>query len=163
MGLILAVLVVTLRANQVISSVILVILGQGLTTYFYRQLFAGQLGPHVTGFPELSIPVLNQLPVVGPIFFQQNLAVYLSGVLLVVVWYGLTRTTWGLSIRAVGQYPAAADTSGVNAARVPYRATIVGGALAALGGAVLTVGQLHLFKENDTAGRGSIAVWLVVF
>jgi len=163
MGLILAFLCVTLRADQVISSVILVILGQGLTTYFFRQLFAGQLGPHVTGFPELSIPVLNQLPVVGPIFFQQNLAVYLSGVLLVVVWYGLTRTTWGLSIRAVGQYPAAADTSGVNVARVRYVATIVGGALAALGGAVLTVGQLQLFKENVTAGRGWIAVGLVVF
>jgi general nucleoside transport system permease protein len=163
MALILAFLCVTLRADQVISSVILVILGQGLTTYLYRQLFAGQLGPHVTGFPELSIPVLNQLPVVGPIFFQQNLVVYLSVVLLVVVWYGLTRTTWGLSVRAVGQYPAAADTSGVNVARVRYVATIVGGALAALGGAVLTVGQLQLFKENVTAGRGWIAVGLVVF
>ncbi len=163
MGLILAFLCVTLRADQVISSVILVILGQGLTTYFYRQLFAGQLGPSVTGFPELSIPVLSQLPVVGPIFFQQNLAVYLSGVLLIVVWYGLTRTTWGLSVRAVGQYPAAADTSGVDVVRVRYVATIVGAALAALGGAVLTVGQLQLFKENVTAGRGWIAVGLVVF
>src|SRR5262249_51196977 len=70
MGLILAVLCVTLRADQVISSVILVILGQGLSTYFYRQLFAGQLGPHVTGFPEISIPVLSQVPIIGPILFQ---------------------------------------------------------------------------------------------
>jgi general nucleoside transport system permease protein len=163
MGLILAFLCVTLRADQVISSVILVILGQGLTTYLYRQLFAGQLGPRVTGFPEISIPVLNELPIVGPIFFQQNLAVYLSGILLVVVWYALTRTTWGLSVRAVGQYPVAADTSGVNVTRVRYVATIVGAALAALGGAVLTVGQLQLFKENVTAGRGWIAVGLVVF
>jgi ABC-type uncharacterized transport system permease subunit len=163
MGLLLAFLCITLRADQVISSVILVILGQGLSTYFYRQLFAGQLGPHVTGFPEISIPILSQIPVIGPILFQQNLAVYLSVILLVIVWYILTRTTWGLSVRAVGQYPAAADTSGVNVARIRYAATIAGAALAGLGGAVLTVGQLQLFKENVTAGRGWIAVGLVVF
>jgi simple sugar transport system permease protein len=163
MGFVLAVLVVTLRANQVISSVILVILGQGLTTYFYRQLFAGQLGPHVQGFPEIAFPGLSSIPLIGPIFFQQNVAVYLSGALLIAVWFALTRTAWGLNVRAVGQYPAAADTSGVNVARVRYVATIIGAALAGLGGAVLTVGQLQLFKENITAGRGWIAVGLVVF
>ena len=163
MGLILAILAVTLRANQVISSVLLVILGQGLSTYCYRQLFSGQLAPQVNGFPEISIPLLSDLPVIGPIFFKQNLAVYLSGALLILVWYVLTRTTWGLNLRAVGQFPAAADTSGVNVARMRYQATIIGAALAGLGGAVLTVGQLQLFKENVTAGRGWIAVGLVVF
>ncbi len=138
MGFILAVLVVTLRANQVISSVILV-------------------------FPEIAFPGLSGIPLLGPIFFQQNVAVYLSGALLIAVWFALTRTTWGLNVRAVGQYPAAADTSGVNVVRVRYVATVIGAALAGLGGAVLTVGQLQLFKENITAGRGWIAVGLVVF
>lgn len=162
MGLILAVLCVTLHADQVVSGVTLVILGLGITSYLYRQEFSS-LTARVAGLPPSPIPGLSHIPVVGPILFSHDVVTYLSFLLVGVVWFFLYRTTWGQQIRAVGEHPAAADTSGVNVDRTRYAAVLIGTGLAGLGGAVLTVVQLRLFREGITAGRGWIAVALVIF
>jgi simple sugar transport system permease protein len=162
MGLIMAVLTVTLRTDQVIASVTLVILGQGITTYIFRQQFE-ELTARIQGFEEFPIPILSEIPFFGPVLFNNDVMTYLSIVILGAVWVFLFHTTWGLNIRAAGEYPAAADTSGINVNLVRYAAVLVGSALAGLGGAVLTVAQLHIFDEGITAGRGWIAVALVIF
>lgn len=162
MGLIMAVLSVTLRADQVISGVTLVVLGLGLSAYLYRQAFSS-LTKRVAGMELLPIPLLSDIPVLGPILFNHTPTVYLTAFIALVVWFLLFRTTWGLKIRAVGENPAAAETSGINVGMVRYAAVLIGTALAGLGGAVLTVVQLRLFRDGITAGRGWIAVALVIF
>ena len=162
MGLIMAFLSVTLRADQVVSSVMLVLLGQGLSAYIFRQQFA-DFAAQVTGFETLPIPFLADIPMVGPILFKQDVVVYLTAFVVLGSWFLLNRTTLGLNIRAVGENPSAAETSGLSVSKIRYTATLIGASLAGLGGAVLTIAQLHLFVEGVTAGRGWIAVALVVF
>jgi ABC-type uncharacterized transport system permease subunit len=162
MGLIMAVLAISLRTDQVVAGVTLVILGVGLTTYIYREQF-GSLTARIIGLGELPIPILSQIPILGDIFFKHDIMTYLSSVLLVLSLIFLYRTTWGQNVRAVGEGPAAADTSGVNVNLTRYAAVLIGTAFAGLGGAVLIVAQLHIFNEGITAGRGWIAVALVIF
>lgn len=162
MGLLIALLTVRFKADQVVTGVTLVLFGQGLTTYIYRQQF-GSLTERVTGLADVPIPLLSKIPVLGPILFTHNVVVYLSLGLVIGCWFLLFRTTWGLNIRAVGENPAAADTSGINVERTRLMAIVLGTALAGLGGAVLTVVQLHLFREGITSGRGWIALALVFF
>lgn len=162
MGLLFAFLTVSLHTDQVIAGIMLVVLGAGITTYFYRQQF-GSLTARVESLPALSIPVLSQIPLAGPILFNHDLMTYASLAILAAAWYFLYRTTWGLNLRAAGEHPAAADTSGVNVTLLRYAAVLLGAALTGLGGAVLTVAQLGIFSEGITAGRGWIAVALVIF
>lgn len=162
MGLIMAVLAVSLRTDQVIASITLVIVGEGVTTYVFRQQFAS-LTARVSSLPAIPIPFLSDLPFVGQVLFTHDIMTYLSLVLLGAAWYFLYQTTWGLNLRAAGEHPAAADTSGVNVNAVRYAAVLIGAAFAGLGGAVLTVAQLGIFNEGITAGRGWIAVALVIF
>lgn len=162
MGLLMAVLSVTLQVDQVIAGVTLVVFGHGLASYFYRQQFSS-LTARVVGLEVWPVPGLSQVPVLGDILFNHVPTVYLTVLLVVIVWFFLFRTTWGLKIRSVGENPAAAETSGVNVFAVRYAATLIGAGLAGLGGAVLTVVQLNLFREGITAGRGWIAVALVIF
>lgn len=161
-GLVMAFLTVTLNADQVVASVTLVLLGQGLTTYLYHQYF-GSLVARVHGMDDWPIPLLSRIPVLGAALFSHSPVIYLSGVLVLLCWFMLFRTTWGLNLRGVGENPAAADTSGIDVGRTRYAAVLLGAALAGLGGAVLSVAQLHLFREDLTAGRGWIAVALVIF
>lgn len=162
MGLIMAFLSVTLRADQVISSVMLVLLGQSLSAYLFRQQFA-DFAVQITGLVPIPIPGLSDIPILGPAFFQQDIVVYLAGLVVLGSWFLLNRTTLGLNIRAVGENPSAAETSGLNVSRIRYIATFIGASLTGLGGAVLTVAQLHFAREGITAGRGWIAVALVIF
>lgn len=162
MGLIMAFLSVTLRADQVISSVMLVLLGQSLSAYLFRQQFA-DFAVQITGLVPIPIPGLSDIPILGPAFFQQDIVVYLAGLVVLGSWFLLNRTTLGLNIRAVGENPSAAETSGLNVSRIRYIATLIGASLTGLGGAVLTVAQLHFAREGITAGRGWIAVALVIF
>jgi simple sugar transport system permease protein len=162
MGLLMAVLTVSLRTDQVVAGVTLVLLGQGLTAFAYRRLF-GSVGKRVQGLDPVPIPGLAQIPVLGEMLFNHNLMVYVTALLVAICWFMLFRTNWGLHLRAVGENPAAADTSGLNVVRIRYLSVMVGAALAGLGGAVLTVVQLNLFTEGITAGRGWIAIALVVF
>jgi general nucleoside transport system permease protein len=162
MGLILAVLGVSLRADQVIVGVTLVVFGQGMADYMYRQAFSS-LTARTNALPALPIPVLSKIPVLGPILFVHDATVYLTVLLVALVWWLLFKTTWGLGIRTMGENPAAGETSGLNVIRTRYVAILLGTALAGLGGAVLTVVQLHMFREGIMGGRGWIAVALVIF
>jgi simple sugar transport system permease protein len=162
MGLIMGWLSITLKADQVICGITLVLFGQGVANYLYRQTF-NSIAAQGPGMAFAPIPGLSHIPVLGPVLFDQQPTVYLTVLLTLLVWVLLFRTTWGLKIRATGENPAAADTSGVSVTRVRYQALLMGSALAGLGGAVLTVAQLNMFTENITAGRGWIAIALVIF
>ncbi|MBC7242545.1 MAG: ABC transporter permease [Anaerolineae bacterium] len=164
MGLLMGYFAVTLKVNQVIAGISLVLLGQGAANFFYRQIFGvSQRPPRIAGFPEMPIPLLSDIPYLGDILFRHNVVVYLTVLLVILIWIALFETTWGLKVRAVGEHPSAADTSGVNVAGIRYACTILGAAFAGLGGAVLSVAQMKLFTENMVAGRGWIAIALVIF
>jgi general nucleoside transport system permease protein len=162
MGLVMAMLSVSLRSDQVVAGIMLAALGYGATAYIYREAF-GSLTARIVPMGPAPVPGLAELPVIGPVLFAHDPATYLSLAILAGVWFLLFRTTWGLAIRAVGERPAAADAAGIDVARTRYAAVLVGGVLTGLGGAVLTVAQLGIFKEGVTAGRGWIAVALVIF
>lgn len=162
MGLLMAVLTVSLKTDQVVTGVTLVLFGQGLTAYLFRARL-GLSGTWVRGLASWSIPGLSNLPVVGDILFNQTAIVYLTAILVYGCWFFLFRTYAGLSLRAVGENPAAAETSGLRVDRIRYLAVMIGSAFAGLGGAVLTVVQLRLFTEGIMAGRGWIAIALVFF
>lgn len=162
MGLLMAWLTVSLQADQVISGITLVVFGVGITDYLYRQAFSS-LTARVNGMENWAVPGLSKIPVIGPIFFIHSPPVFLTVFITFAVWYLLYKTTWGLKIRSAGENPAAAETSGVDVDKVRYASTILGAALAGLGGAVLTVVQLKLYREGIISGRGWIAVALVIF
>jgi ABC-type uncharacterized transport system permease subunit len=162
MGLLMAFLSITLRAEQVISGITLVLLGVGVSDYLYREGLSSMTA-RVTGMEVYPIPLLSRIPVVGDILFKHTPPVYLTAFLVVGVWWLLFKTTWGLKIRSAGENPAAADTSGVSVETTRYVATVLGAALVGLGGAVLTVVQLKLYREGIMSGRGWIAVALVIF
>lgn len=162
MGLLMAFLSVTLQAEQVISGITIVLLGVGLSDYLYREGLSSMTA-RVSGMDPWPIPLLSEIPVLGDILFNHTPVVYLTFVLVIVVWWFLFRTTWGLKIRSTGENPSASDTSGVSVPATRYAATILGSALVGLGGAVLTVAQLKLYREGIIAGRGWIAVALVIF
>lgn len=162
MGMIMAFLSITLKADQVIASVMLVLLGQGVSSYVFRQRF-DTFAPRITGFQPISIPALTDIPVLGPVLFSHDYSVYLALLIVVGSWFLLNQTQLGLNIRAAGENPSAAETAGLSVPRLRYVATLIGAALAGLGGAVLSVAQLGVFVEGITAGRGWIAVALVIF
>lgn len=163
LGALMAFLSVTLRTEQIINGIAIVLLAQGLTTFVFEKLFAGEEQPAVSGIPDLDVPLLSSLPGVGDVLFQQNALFYISVVLALGVWLLLTRTRFGLSVRAVGENPAAADAAAVSVARTRWLALLVCGGMAGMGGAVLVLGQLNIFDTNVTAGRGWIAIALVIF
>ena len=151
MGVVMAVLSVSLRTDQVVAGIMLVALGYGSTAYIYREAF-GSLTARITPMGPAPVPGLAELPLLGPVLFAQDPATYLSLVILAGVWFLLFRTTWGLAIRAVGEHPAAADTAGIDVALTRYVAVLFGGALAGLGGAVLTVAQLGSSPRGSPPG-----------
>jgi len=161
MGLLMAFVSVSLRAKQGISGIGIYILGWGLSALFFR-LTLGSITT-VSGFEPVSISVLSQLPFLGPVLFRQNILVYLALILVPVSAIILSRTTLGLQIKAVGENPEAVDSLGVNVYGIRYLCVTLGGIMAGLGGAFLTIGQMNMFVDNVTAGRGFIAIALVYF
>jgi len=155
-----ALLSVTLRANQVVSGLALTLFGAGLSAYLGRDL-AGD--PLPDRFDRLAIPVLHEIPRLGPILFNQNALVYISFVLVPLLWLFVFRTRQGLNLRAIGERPEAADAMGVDVAFLRYAYVIAGGALAGVGGAAISLASNPGWTENLTAGRGWIAVALVIF
>jgi simple sugar transport system permease protein len=117
----------------------------------------------VSGIGSAPIPGLSKIPVIGQILFSHNLLVYFAFLLVPVIWYVLFKTPWGLQVRAVGTYPRAADSIGIRVNAVRFQALAVGGALAALAGAYLSLCQAKMFSDTMIAGRGFIAVALVYF
>ena len=159
-----AFLSVYLKTDQVINGIAIVLFAQGITAFGYERIFGGlQTSPEVPSLPLLHIPGLASIPGLGPVLFEQNILFYISLVTVVVVWLLLYRTKFGLTGRAVGESPLAADSVGINVDRMRWLALLVCGAMAGLGGAVLIVGDINLFGVNVTAGRGWVAIALVIF
>lgn len=161
MGLLMALVSVTFKAEQGISGIGLYMFGLGLSGLLFR-LYVGGI-TSIKGLQPVKIPLLSELPYIGPILFHHNVLVYLAYILVPLAWFVLYRTTWGLNVRAVGTKPEAADTLGVSVVGIRYQCLIVGSALAGLAGAFLTIGQANMFTDNITAGRGFIAIALVYF
>ncbi len=159
MSLIHGILSISLRANQIVAGIALTLFGLGLSGFFGRPLI-GLTAPRLSPTP---VPLLSDVPFLGPLVFSHDVIVYASLVLTVVLWFILFKTRVGLSIRAVGENPAMADALGVNVYLTRYVCTLTGGALAALGGAYLSVVYTPLWIEGMTAGRGWIAIALTTF
>lgn len=154
-----ALLAVHLRVNQVVSGLALTILGTGVTGVFGKR-FVGLTPPSFHPWP---VPLLSDIPVVGPVFFNHSAPVYLSYLLVPAVWWIVRRSRWGLSLKAVGEDPGVADAMGLPVARIRILATLFGGALAGLGGACITLAYSRMWLEGIVAGRGWIAIALVIF
>jgi simple sugar transport system permease protein len=161
MGLLMAVISVTFQAEQGISGIGLYLFGLGLSSLLFRTMIGSVKG--ITSFQPLRIPVLSDIPVIGEIFFNHNILVYLAYVMVPVIWFIFGKTTLGLKIRAVGQNPEAADSLGVNVNRVRYFGVIFGAAMAGVAGATLSTGLMGVWQDNITNGIGFIAVALVYF
>lgn len=159
LALVHAFLCITLKADQVISGIMLTLLGTGLTTYFG----GNWVGERIDGFSTITIPVLSEIPVVGDAFFSITALDYLSILLVPVVWYFLFRTNIGAEIFAVGEDPETADTAGVSVFRIQYACVLIGGAFAGAGGAQLSLAFTNFWATEMVAGRGWIAVALVIF
>jgi general nucleoside transport system permease protein len=164
LGALLAVLAIRYQVDQIIGGTVINIFALGMTSF----LLAGVLsrsadlnrGVH---FTTLNVPVLSDVPVVGPILFRNNVFVYLMFILLAILHVALFRTRWGLRVRSVGEHPLAADTVGIRVLFERYRSVILGGMMAGLGGAYFTLGSVGQFDEGITAGRGFIALAAMIF
>ena len=166
MALIHAVVSIRFRADQIVSGIAINIFAAGLTVFLVRRIFGQQDVGHVGQselLPNLSIPVLDQIPFLGKVIFEQNVVVYIALILLVVVHVVLFRTRLGLRIRAVGEHPHAADTAGINVYTIRYGAVITSGLLSGLAGAFLAIGVSNTFVPNMTDGRGYIALAAMIF
>ena len=161
MGLAMAFISVTLQAEQGISGIGVYLFGLGISELLFQQLLGTPR--NVQGFPRIDFPVLTDLPVLGTIFFNHNLLVYVAFLLVPICAFVMNKTTFGLNIRAVGQNPEAADAMGVSVAKVRYATVILGGIFAGMAGTYLAIGSLNTFQQNLTAGQGFIAVALVYF
>ena len=151
------------RADQIITGTAVTLGSVGLTGAVYRTAF-GAGGPELSlpTFESTPIPVLRSIPVLGPALFEQPALSYLAWLLVPIAWWFLYRSWWGLALRATGESAEAARASGVPVRRVQLLATLVGGALAGLAGATLVLAQVGTFAEKMTAGRGFIAIAIVV-
>jgi ABC-type uncharacterized transport system permease subunit len=158
-----AALVVNLAANQVVTGTALNILALGVTGVFYRKLF-GVTGKAFMVTPVAKIPLgpLARIPVLGPVLFDQNALVYFTLILIPIFWYVISRTRYGLRIRAAGERPEAADALGLGVYWIRWQALIAAGALTGLSGAYLTLAYANTFVENISAGRGFVALSVVI-
>jgi simple sugar transport system permease protein len=147
------------QGNQVVSGLALTILGTGLANYLGTPF----IGRSVPGFNKVMIPVLSKIPAIGPVFFSHDLLVYLSYLLCPLMWLFFRYTRWGLGVRAVGEHPLAAAANGLPVIVYRWAGVVVGGFLVGLGGAYLTLAYTHLWTNGISAGRGWIAVALVIF
>jgi simple sugar transport system permease protein len=160
-GLAMAFVTVSLHAEQGISGIGFYLFGLGMSDLLFHKLLGTV--ETVSGFPPIHIPVLSDIPIVGEIFFSQNVLVYIAFALVPIAWFVLNKTTFGLKIRSVGENPQAADSVGVSVSRVRYVTVTLGGILSGVAGASLSVALLNVFQQNMTSGLGFIAVALVYF
>ncbi|MEG2289333.1 MAG: ABC transporter permease [Clostridium sp.] len=163
-GLIFAYLTVSLRANQVVTGLALTIFGTGVSSLLGATV-VGEIVPESIKkvFVPTKIPLLGDIPFIGEIFFRQDAFIYLSYVVAIILGIYLLKTNKGNRLKAVGENPAAADVASINVSLYKYVHTVLGGALCGLGGAYLSLVYVPAWQENITAGRGWIAVALVIF
>ena len=161
----LAVFAIRYVVDQIIIGVVLNVLIVGLTNFMFSTFMSAnpQLFNTPPRLPAVAIPGLAQIPVLGPVLFNQSPIVYLMFIAVAGVWFALYKTRWGLRLRAVGEYPKAADTVGIKVYATRYRSVMIGGALAGLGGAFFTIGQSLAFGKEMTNGAGYIALAALIF
>lgn len=164
LGLVLALLSIRYRVDQIIGGTVINIFALGITSFLSQKVFSTYQELNSPGVLRVvRIPVLADLPVVGPVLFANNLFVYAMLLLVPLLTVALFRTRWGLRVRAVGEHPRAADTVGIDVLQVRYRTVVLGGMVAGLAGAFFTLGSVGRFDENMTAGRGFIALAALIF
>ena len=151
--------------DQVIVGVVLNVLVVGLTSFFFSQVLSENAAvlnaPEV--FDRIDIPVLSEIPILGPALFRQTIIVYIMYVAVAAVYFGLFHTRWGLRVRSVGEHPKAADTVGINVNGTRFWNVSLAGAIAGFGGAFFTLGSVGAFNKEMTAGLGFIALAAVIF
>jgi general nucleoside transport system permease protein len=163
-ALIHALMCITFEADQIISGTAINLLALGGTGFLMVQIFgSGGTSPRVPGFKEVAIPLLSDIPLIGPALFNQSLLVYLMYLLIPITWFVAFRTPFGLRLRATGEVPEAVDTAGVSVSRMRYYGVALSGLLAACGGVYLSMGILSAFTEGMTNGRGFIALAALIF
>ena len=164
-GMVLAAFAIKYFVDQVIVGVVLNVLVVGLTSFFFSQVLAPNAAVLNTPprFDRLPIPVLSEIPIIGPVLFRQTVVVYIMYVVVALVYIGLFHTKWGLRLRAVGEHPTAADTVGIKVNRTRFWNVALAGAIAGLGGTFFTIGSGIAFNKEMTAGAGFIALAAVIF
>jgi ABC-type uncharacterized transport system permease subunit len=163
-GLVLAAFAIRFFVDQIILGVVLNVLASGLTGYLNDRILVTHpdLNTGLT-FSAIKIPVLGSIPIIGPIFFDSSIFLYIMYALIVVVQVGLFRTRWGLRVRAVGEHPVAAATVGIRVLATRYRNVVLGGLIAGIGGASLTLGSVGTFSKDMSSGLGYIALAAMIF
>jgi ABC-type uncharacterized transport system permease subunit len=162
-GMLHAFLCVTLRVDQLVSGLAINLSALGLTAFMSRLVFNAETTQKLPGMETIALPGLSQIPILGALLFNQDPLVYLLFLLVPLSMYFLFHTNLGLTLRAVGEFPRAADTAGVNVYRVRYVCVALCGALAALGGAYLVLVHVKFFTEDISAGKGYIALAALIF
>jgi simple sugar transport system permease protein len=160
----LAVLTIRYRMDQIVAGTVINIFSAGITSFLYsRILQVHQELNQPARFPQIPVPVLSEIPILGPMFFSGNIFLYVLFILIGLIHYGLFYTRWGLRVRAVGEHPRAADTVGINVNLTRYRNVLLGGIVAGIGGAYFTLGSTGSFIHDMTAGRGFIGLAAMIF
>ncbi|SHE72504.1 ABC transporter permease [Alkalibacter saccharofermentans] len=163
-ALVYAFITVTLKGNQEVTGLTLTIFGTGYASFVGSSYVGYKLPESVTSvFAKVSFPILSEIPVLGEIFFKQSPLVYLSYLSVLILGILLYKTKYGLNLKMVGENPAAADASGIGVSRYKYFYITLGGAMSGIGGAFLSLAYIPVWQENITAGKGWIAVALVIF
>lgn len=163
-GVLLAVFAISFLTDQIVLGVVLNVLVLGMTDYLYDRLMS-QNPNYNTGitFGSIKIPGLSEIPIIGPIFFDSTVFLYITYAAIIVIQVALFNTRWGLRVRAVGEHPTAADTVGINVLWIRYRNVILGGLVAGIGGAYLTIGSVGSFIPDISSGFGYIALAALIF
>jgi general nucleoside transport system permease protein len=163
-GVLLAVFAIAFLMDQIILGVVLNVLALGMTDYLYDRLMA-QNANYNTGntFGTVKIPLLGNIPIVGPIFFDSTVFLYITYIAIIVIQVAMFHSRWGLRVRAVGEHPTAADTVGISVLWTRYRNVILGGLVAGIGGAFLTIGSVGSFNPDISSGFGYIALAALIF
>jgi general nucleoside transport system permease protein len=155
----LAGLSIRFQADQIVVGVVLIVFATGVTSFLNTQILSGS--PELnspTRFPTIAIPVLSEIPLIGPVLFRQSILVFGMIAAVIILQFGLFQTRWGLRLRSVGEHPKAADTVGINVLATRYRAVLLGGVLAGIGGSWWTLDAVGQFSREMTGGRGFIAL-----
>jgi general nucleoside transport system permease protein len=163
-GVLLAVFAISFLTDQIVLGVVLNVLVLGMTDYLYDRLMS-QNPNYNTGitFGSIKIPGLSQIPIIGPIFFDSTVFLYITYAAIIVIQVALFHSRWGLRVRAVGEHPTAADTVGISVLWIRYRNVILGGLVAGIGGAYLTIGSVGSFIPDISSGFGYIALAALIF
>ena len=163
LGLVLSYWTISRSADQIITGIAINLFALGLTSMLYREVFGGSSGAaRVDGFGRLEVPLLSEIPVLGKVLFQQSPLVYATFAIALALSVVMFRTTFGLSVRAVGEHPAAADTAGVSPTVIRYACVTFSGLMAGLGGAALALEGARYFTPGMTAGRGFVVLAAIV-